>query len=74
LAPAARGKAWEPNNGGAGLYLSGITHDAVITDNTMTGNSTQYWCSDTYSGPRRDMCIGPKTYNIQLSGNVYTGN
>lgn len=62
------------NNGGAGLYLSGITHDAVITDNTMTGNSTQYWCSDTYSGPRRDMCIGPKTYNIQLSGNVYTGN
>jgi parallel beta-helix repeat protein len=62
-------------NGLAGVGASGGSHDWKITSNTLKYNSTRYMSPLKEGGALdRDLQIGTKTYNISVSGNLFSNS
>jgi hypothetical protein len=66
-------------NGLAGVYYTGVTHDASLTNSTVKCNSANYYTTDPAAGTcssggglDRDYFVGDQTYNITRSNNQFT--
>jgi nitrous oxidase accessory protein NosD len=60
-------------NGLAGAGMSGTTHDALLSGNSLRFNSTRYISPTRLGGGvERDLQIGTKTYAITLTDNTLT--
>ncbi|MCX7513936.1 right-handed parallel beta-helix repeat-containing protein [Frateuria hangzhouensis] len=60
-------------NGLAAIGMTGAAHGNTVTGNTLHYNSTRYMSpTKAGGGLDRDLQIGAKTYDISVSGNVFS--